>query len=156
MVLRLPRVSSYQEQIFIDAPVEAVWRLVGDPKRHVEWWPQAIEVRGESFEEGDEYVQVSTVPLGLRQRTAHAVDRLEDLQEIKVSCKKTGRYARWVITAAQGGTFVDAEMGIEPSSFGYRLFEQTAGKYYLRRWLGQAVEGLRAAAETEHPAAAAR
>jgi carbon monoxide dehydrogenase subunit G len=143
-------VSSYQQQFYIEAPVASVWRLVGDPRRHVEWWPQAVEVRGESFEEGDEYVQVSRVPLGLRQTTPHGVDRLDDLHEIRVSCKKTGRYARWVITAARTGTFVDAEMGLEPSTFGYRLMDQTVGRYYMRRWLLAAVDGLRAAAEPEH------
>lgn len=73
-----------------------------------------------------------------------------------MSCKKTGRYARWIITEARTGTFVDAEMGMEPSTFGYRLLDQTAGRYYMRRWLTQAVDGLRAAAEPDHPPRAAR
>jgi carbon monoxide dehydrogenase subunit G len=144
-------VSSYQQQFFIDAPLASVWQLVGDPRRHPEWWPQAVEVRGESFEEGEEYVQVSRVPLGMQQATRHEVDRLEDLHEIRVKCQKTGRYARWAITEARTGTFVDAEMGMEPSTFGYRLLDQTAGRYYMRRWLAQAVDGLRAAAESARP-----
>ena len=144
--------SSYHEQFYLDAPVSSVWRLVGDPRRHVEWWPQAVEVRGERFEEGDEYIQVSCAPLGMRQTTRHEVERLDDLHEIRLICQKTGRYAQWVLTEARGGTFVDAEMGLEPRAFGYKLFERTAGKYYLRRWLDQAVDGLRAAASTARPA----
>ena len=143
--------SRYHRQFYIDAPLESVWTLIRDPRRHTEWWPQAVEVRGERFEEGDEYVQVSRVALGIQQTTPHAIDRLEDLHEIQVTCQTTGRYARWVVTEARGGTFVDAEMGLEPSSFGFRLLDQTAGRYYLNRWLAEAVDGLRAAAEAERP-----
>jgi uncharacterized protein YndB with AHSA1/START domain len=142
-------VSTYHEQFYLDAPLESIWRLVGDPRRHPEWWPQAVEVHGERFEEGDEYVQVSRGPLGVRQTTPHSVERLDDLHEIRVICQTTGRYARWLLTEAQGGTFVDAEMGLVPKAFGYRLFDQTAGKYYLRRWLAQAVDGLRSATSSE-------
>lgn len=148
--------SSYRQQFYIEAPPESVWRLVGDPRHHPEWWPQAVEVRGESFKEGDEYVQVSRVPMGVRQTTPHNVDRLDDLHEIKVSCKTTGRYAHWRITEAQTGTFVDAEMGMEPTTFAPRLFDRTAGRYYMRRWLAQAVDGLRAAAQPTHPAPSVR
>jgi uncharacterized protein YndB with AHSA1/START domain len=31
---------SSTQQTFIDAPVERVWELVGDPNRHPEWWPE--------------------------------------------------------------------------------------------------------------------
>lgn len=143
--------SSYHQQFYLDVPVNSVWHLVGDPRRHVEWWPQAIEVRGERFAEGDEFIQVSRAPLGMRQTTPHMVERLEDLREVRLTCQKTGRYTHWTLTEARGGTFVDAEMGFEPTSLGMRLFEQTAGKYYLRRWLAQAVDGLRAAASTDRP-----
>src|SRR5262245_18460850 len=47
--------SAYRQQALLDAPLEEVWPLVGTPARHPEWWPRVIEVRGERFEQGDEY-----------------------------------------------------------------------------------------------------
>jgi carbon monoxide dehydrogenase subunit G len=138
-------VSSYRQQFYLDAPVASVWNLVGDPRRHAAWWPQVIEVRGERFEEGDEFVQVSRAPLGLAVATPHVVDRLDELRAIRVTCQKTGRYIDWQLTEAQEGTFIDVSMGLEPRAFRYRLFDGTAGKIYLRRWLTEAVDGLRAA-----------
>jgi uncharacterized protein YndB with AHSA1/START domain len=52
-------VSAIKRQAVIDAPVEDVWRLVGDPRRHPEWFPRVVEVNGQRFEEGEEYAQVT-------------------------------------------------------------------------------------------------
>ncbi|HEX6583794.1 MAG TPA: SRPBCC family protein [Thermoleophilaceae bacterium] len=35
---------SSTQQAFIEAPVERVWELVGDPNRHPEWWPEMLEI----------------------------------------------------------------------------------------------------------------
>ena len=35
---------SSTQQTFIEAPVERVWELVGDPNRHPEWWPEMLEI----------------------------------------------------------------------------------------------------------------
>ena len=51
--------SEVRHQAHLDQPLEAVWGLVGTPSRYPEWWPRVIEVRGERFEEGDEYAQVT-------------------------------------------------------------------------------------------------
>ena len=52
-------VSAFRHQAHLDAPLEDVWGLVATPSRYPEWWPRVIEVRGERFEEGDEWAQVT-------------------------------------------------------------------------------------------------
>ena len=38
--------SAYRTQAHIDAPLEDVWALVGNPATYPEWWPVAVEIRG--------------------------------------------------------------------------------------------------------------
>ena len=137
--------SAHRQHAHLEAPLEAVWGLVGSPRRYPEWWPRVIEVRGERFEEGDEYVQVTKDPIGTAQ-TSFLVDRREDLREIRMSCQLTGMYAHWQLTPAQGGTFVELEMGMEPRRLGDRIMDLTAGSIYFRRWASQSLDGLRDAA----------
>jgi hypothetical protein len=58
----------------------------------------------------------------------------------------TGTYCRWLLTEARGGTFVDAEFGMDPRTVGTRVFDALAGKRYFRHWVGQSLDGLRTAA----------
>jgi hypothetical protein len=51
-------------------------------------------------------------------------------------------YAHWSLTPAQGGTFVDLEMGMEPKSLGIRVFDATLGRRYFRRWSEQSLSAL--------------
>jgi hypothetical protein len=144
--------SAYRQQAHLDAPLGAVWSLVGTPTRYPEWWPRVVEVRGERFEEGDEYVQVTREPTGIVQSN-FLVERSLDLREIRMSCQLTGAYAHWLLTPAQGGTFVELEMGMEPKRLGYRLFDATMGRRYFRSWSEQSLEALGAAARgTRDPA----
>ena len=137
--------SSHRQQAHLDAPLEAVWSLVGSPDRFPEWWPRVVEVRGERFEEGDEYAQVTKDPVGGRSETNFLLERREDLREIRMVCDLTGMYADWLLTEAQGGTFVEVEMGMQPRRLGDRIFDAALGKSYFRRWSSQSLEGLRAA-----------
>ena len=137
--------SRQLQQAHLDAPLELVWELVGSPRRYPEWWPRVIEVRGERFEEGDEYVQVTKDPTG-RAETNFLLQRREDLREIRMSCQLTGMYAHWFLTPAQGGTFVELEMGMEPKQLRYRAFDAALGRRYFRRWSEQSLEALREAA----------
>jgi Polyketide cyclase / dehydrase and lipid transport len=139
-------VSAHREHAHLDAPLEVVWGLVGTPSRYPEWWPRVIEVRGERFEEGDEYVQVTKDPVGTAAETNFLLDRRDDLREIRMSCQLTGMYAHWQLTPAQGGTFVELEMGIQARRVGDRLFDLAAGRVYFRRWASQSLDGLRDAA----------
>jgi hypothetical protein len=147
--------SVHRQQAHLDASVEAVWNLVGVPSRYPEWWPRVIEVRGERFDEGDEYVQVTRDPTGTAE-SSFLVERARDLREIRMSCQLTGTYAHWVLTPAQGGTFVELEMGMQPRGLGNRLFDMTLGKLYFRRWSEQSLDALGDAARRERESESSR
>jgi Polyketide cyclase / dehydrase and lipid transport len=138
-------VSAYRTQAHLEAPLEVVWGLVGTPSRHPEWWPRVIEVRGERFEQGDEYAQVTRNPKG-RIETSFLVERRDDPREIVMLCQLTGTYADWLLTPAQGGTFVELEMGMQSRRLGDRVFDVTTGKAYFRRWADESLDALRRAA----------
>jgi uncharacterized protein YndB with AHSA1/START domain len=137
-----------RRQALISAPPPRIWELVGNPKRHPEWWPRVIEVRGERFDEGNQYAQVTKSPIGTGE-TTFEVERLDDLREVKLRCTATGTYARWVLTEAQGNTFVDVEFGMDPTTFGNRLFDSTFGRLYFRRWLEESIDALERAAAVQ-------
>jgi hypothetical protein len=138
-------VSAHRQQALLDAPLEVVWGLVGTPSRYPEWWPRVIEVRGERFEEGDEYAQVTKDPLGT-SKTNFLLERRENLREIRMRCELTGMYANWLLTPAQGGTFVEVEIGMDPRRLGDRIFDRAVGRSYFRRWTNQSLDGLHQAA----------
>jgi uncharacterized protein YndB with AHSA1/START domain len=142
--------SAYRQQAHLDAPLEAVWELVGMPQRYPEWWPRIIEVRGERFEQGDEWAQVTTNPSG-KIESNFLLERRQDLRAMRMSCQLTGTYAEWLLTPAAGGTFVELEMGMEPRRMGDRVFDRVAGKPYFRRWATQSLDGLRDAVAPPHP-----
>ena len=125
--------SAYLRQAHIDAPVDVVWGFVGGPGRYPEWWPRVIEVRGERFEEGAEYVQGTRDPTSTVE-TNFLLERRADLREIRMSCQLTGMFAHWLLTPAQGGTFVELRMGMEPRRLGDRLFDLTLGPGACPEW----------------------
>lgn len=140
--VRLSAMSAHRHQAHLDVPLEDVWSLVGTPRRYPEWWPRVIEVEGERFEEGDEYVQVTRDPVRA-VRSNFLIERANDLREIRMSCQATGTYAHWFLTAAQDGTFVELEMGMEPRGLGNRLFDATMGRRYFRTWSEESLDALR-------------
>ena len=71
------------------------------------------------------------------------LERRADLREIRMSCQLTGMFAHWLLTPAQGGTFVELRMGMEPRRLGARLFDLTLGRLYFRSWSEQSLDGLR-------------
>jgi uncharacterized protein YndB with AHSA1/START domain len=137
--------SSHRQQALIDSPLESTWELVATPKLYPSWWPRVIEVDGERFEEGDEYVQVTRDPTK-EITTNFLIERREELREIRMSCQLTGAFAHWTLTAAQDGTFVDLEMGMEPTRLRYRLMDATVGQRYFRMWSEESLDALREAA----------
>jgi hypothetical protein len=145
-------VSSYRQQAHLDASLEEVWELVGSPTRYPEWWPRVVEVRGQRFEEGDEFAQVIQDPAGGKSESNFLLERCEDLRELRMSCQLTGMYADWLLTSAQGGTFVELEMGMQPKRLGDRVFDKALGNSYFRRWSSQSLEGLRRALGRERGA----
>lgn len=115
------------------------------PTLYPAWWPRVIEVDGEEFEEGDEFVQVVRDPTG-ETSSNFLIERREELREIRMSCQLTGTFAHWTLTTAQDGTFVDLEMGMEPTRLRYRLMDATIGQRYFRKWSEESLNALRDAA----------
>jgi hypothetical protein len=145
--------SEYRQQALIEAPVESIWELVGNPQRHPEWWPRVIEVRGERFRQDDEYVQITRGPVG-QSETRFLIDKVEDLREIRMHCTMSGTYAHWLLTGAQGGTFLDVAFGAEPMGMSMRVFDATYGRIFYRRWLADSLAALRQAAQPRAAASA--
>ena len=135
--------SAYRAQAHLDAPLEDVWGLVGNPATYPEWWPVAVEIRGETFEVGDVYTQVVGIA-GLRREYSRIIEGREEFKELRWHCPTTGGFQHWLLTDAQGGTFVDMEMGIEdPEQARFALFDKTVGRWFIKRWAEQAIDGLR-------------
>jgi uncharacterized protein YndB with AHSA1/START domain len=143
--------SEVQEQAVLDAPVSTVWELVGDPRRYPEWFPRVFEIQGRRFEEGAEFIQVFRQPLTGRDEAHMLIDRLDELREIRMHCTISGMFVRWQLTEAQGGTFVNAGFGMDPLRRRDRVIDFTLGRRFFRRWLVEAVDGLRRAAQKHAP-----
>jgi hypothetical protein len=143
--------SECRHHVLVRAPIERVWELVGNPARHPEWFPRVMEVRGDRYEVGDVYVQVTRNPLGA-QTTTLKIDRLEEMRELHFHCRDTGMYVHWLLTPARDDTFVEAEFGMEPLALTYRAFDATVGRMYFRRWLNASLEALEREARAMSPA----
>ena len=135
-----------RHQAFVPAPASAVWELVGHPDRHPEWWPELVEVQGNDFGQGCSYCHVTRNQRELTETTL-TVERLEEFKELTVRCAETGLYMRWLLSDAQGGTFVDAEFGIDPEKAAQpdSGFDPEVARAQLKRWLHSSLDGLSAA-----------
>jgi uncharacterized protein YndB with AHSA1/START domain len=137
--------SHARRQGFIDAPVERVWELVADVDRHPEWWPRVVDVECEGLEEGCTYRMVTQTPFG-RDEMNVAVDALDECRNLSIRCINTGTFVRFGLTEAQSGTFLEGEMGMDPSSIGQRVFDAVAGRRYFTSWMNQTFVALERAA----------
>ena len=138
--------ASSRQQVVIDAPVERVWELVGDPNHHAAWWPKVVESECEEIEEGCRFRRVEKV-LGIEEENEFTIERLDDCHEITIYCADHGFRNRFLLTEAQGSTFVDAEFHSDPQQLGRRLLGAAGGNRFMRRWLEQSLEGLKGVAE---------
>jgi hypothetical protein len=138
-------VSEARQQVFIDAPVEVVWHLVADIEQHPTWWPRVVEVECEGLEEGCTYRQVTQTPFG-KDEMSLRIERLEDCRDLSIRCVNTGTYVRMLLAEAQGGTFVDGQMGMDPQRLQMRVFDAVAGKRYFTRWLEASLDAMKQAA----------
>jgi hypothetical protein len=147
--------SLYRQQALIEAPVTTLWELIGDVNRHPEWWPKVVEIEcDDDFGQGCNYRMVTKGPFGTEGDMMVEVERLEGCRELLIRCMNTGTYCKWLLTEAQGGTFIDAEFGMDPRTAGTRVFDAIAGKRYFRRWLQQSLAALEETA-TRAPSAKA-
>ena len=137
--------SDSRQQVWIDAPVQVVWALIAKVERHPEWWPRVVSVRCEGLEEGCTYREVVQTPVG-KEDMELRVDRLEDCEELAIRCINTGTFVQFALTEAQGGTFVDGRMGMDPKGVVYRVVDSVVGQRYFRAWLADSLEAMRGAA----------
>jgi Polyketide cyclase / dehydrase and lipid transport len=134
---------SWRQQALIEAPLQDVWDVVGDPREYPRWAVDVVEVTGLAEVAPDaEFQQVSKTPLG-NDETTFQIEALDDMREIKLRCQKSGYYSRWVLTEAQESTFMDVEIGVDPTAIQYRLFFGAMGKRYFRRLTEDSLDGLR-------------
>ena len=141
-----------RQQAIIEASPAAIWELLGDPRRHPEWWPHVVEVSGAELDgeltQGTRYKQVTSRPVGTIT-TDFSIEHIEDCHQVEMHCLDTGMYSRWILTEAQGETFVDAELGMDPIGAANRVIDVLAGKRYFRRWLEESLDALKKAVQQE-------
>jgi hypothetical protein len=139
------------QQTHIDAPVETVWELVGDPNRHPDWWPEMVEVDCAALHEGCRYRGVIKGIIGADEHELLVerleVERLSGSREVSIFCEGTGVTTRFLLTEAQGGTFVEGRFAVDPASMGMRVLSVVAGRRFLRSWLERSLANLKRAAE---------
>ncbi len=146
---------SWRQQALIEAPVEEVWDAVGDPRQFPSWAREVLEVTGVAEVAKDaEFRQVTKMPLVGEEESTFQVEALEHMHEIKLRCQKSGYYSRWVLTEAQDSTFMDVEIGIDPTSARYRLYFGAMGKRHFRRITEDSLDGLRRLLSRTAPTAA--
>jgi hypothetical protein len=140
--------ASWRQQALIEAPVADVWALVGDPARYPEWAAEVVEVTGlATIDRGSTFQQMTKTPLG-KHETTFEIEELDEMREIKLRCTASGYYSRWLLTEAQDSTFLDVEIGAEPTALRYRAANAAfGGKRYFRRIADGAIDGVRAIAE---------
>jgi hypothetical protein len=142
-------VSHCRQQTFIDAPPQIVWNLLANIDRHDEWWAGMVEVECEGLAAGCTYRQVNTDPFGRESEETLRVEEMEDCEELSIRCLDTGTFVRFVLTEAQGGTFVDGEAGMEPARIPHRIWDTVAGKRFYRDWLAKSLDGISTVAKGE-------
>lgn len=141
--------SHCRQQAFIEAPPQVVWGLLSDVDRHSEWWPGFVEVECEGLEAGCTYRQVVTDPFGKDSEETFQVAEMEDCEQLQINCLETGTSVRFVLTEAQGGTFLDGEAGMDPPSIKHRVWDTVAGKRWYRDWLAKALDAIAERAKQE-------
>ncbi len=154
--------SSWRQQALIDAPVASVWSLLIDAEQVPQWSEDVIAVTGAPvrIEKGSTFEVTSRGPLGLKGTTTFRVDELRDMREVKMQCQVTGFYSHWLLTDAQGGTFAEVELGVEPlerrRTTPGRAIAALHTKSYLRHTVEKMLDGLRGAVSQSRQGAGAK
>ena len=79
------------------------------------------------------------------------IESRDELRNLRIRCLTTGTFVRFEITDAQGGTFVDGEMGMEPHGLWARVVDAVAGRRYFTSWMRSTLEALQRAATDRVP-----
>jgi hypothetical protein len=137
--------SSWRQQATVEAPVEEVWALVGDPSRYPEvMGDDIVAVTGlpSAVEKNATFRQTSNLGF-MKTTTTFLVEEYEGLREIKLRCQSSGYYSHWLLTEAKGDTFIDLEIGMDPIKLRYRAFDSLGGKRAWRGMAERALDGVR-------------
>lgn len=140
--------AAWKQQALIEAPVVEVWDMLSNPSQASEWAQDVIAVTGVpvAIEKGSTFRVTARGPLGLKATTPFKVEELEDMRELKMQCQVTGFYTHWLLTEAQGGTFTELELGVEPIEAKRGVQGRAAAalhtKSYLRRVAEKTLDGL--------------
>jgi hypothetical protein len=139
--------ASWHQQGLIDAPVQRVWALLADPSSYPAWAGDSVAVTGPptKIEKGSTFEQTSPGPLWGEQTTTFRVVELDDLHEIKLQCQRSGYYSHWKLTEAQGQTFADVELGVEPIGAHGQVARMLFTKKQMREVTDASLDGLRRA-----------
>ena len=143
--------ASWRQQALIAAPVAEVWDLLSDPGRFPDWNKETLEITGAptKVEKGSSFDITGRGPLRIKSTTTFRVEQLDDLREIKLRCQTSGFYSHWLLTEAQGQTFTELELGVEPvPGLEGRVSGAMHTKGYLRRAAEESLDGLRGALES--------
>jgi uncharacterized protein YndB with AHSA1/START domain len=145
---------SYRHQALIEAPVGDVWEIVSDPRTHPDWWPEVVRIEAaDCVAEGDEYIHTAKMmPFIDAVDAVWVVERFEELKEAQFRCTMTGSYARFQLTPAQDDTYVEMEVGMDPTSWRWRMAEPLFGLQY-KRWVVAVLDALPEAILSRHAAA---
>jgi Polyketide cyclase / dehydrase and lipid transport len=145
---------SYRHQALIEASVGDVWEVVSDPRTHPEWWPDVVRVDAEGrLTEGGEYVHSGKlIPFAEALDSVWFVERFEELKEAQFRCTMSGSYARFQLTPAQNDTYVEMEVGIDPTTWRWRVAEPFFGLQF-KRWAFAVLDALPDAIHSRHAAA---
>ena len=133
-----------------------VWEVVSDPRTHPEWWPDVVRVDAEGrLTEGGEYVHSGKlIPFADALDSVWFVERFEELKEAQFRCTMSGSYARFQLTPAQDETYVEMEVGMDPTSLRWRVAEPVFGLQY-KRWVLAVLDALPDAIRTRFGATGA-
>ena len=141
--------SSWRSQALIEAPLESVWELVGDPNRYPEWAGTVVSITGlAAIAPGQTYRQRTRTPDG-EMETTFRIEELDELHEIKLHCVDSGLWTRWLLTEAQQSTFVDVEVGVAADdATDPELRDALNTKSHFRRLTEGSIDGVRAMTES--------
>lgn len=144
--------ATWKQQALIEAPVEEIWSLLGNPERYAEWAADSVAVTGVPTEIKKGSTFQHTSPGLLRGgTTTFVVEELNDLREIKLRCQMSGYYSHWRLTEAQGETFTDVEFGVEPIGLHGQVARVLMTKHHLRQVADESLDGLRRATASAEP-----
>ena len=117
--------------------------MLSDPRTHPDWWPDIVAVRVEEpLTEGGEYVRVSEPMRFIDDlESVWVAERMEHLKEVRFRCTLTGSYASFSLTPARDETFVEVELGMDPTRLRFHVLKAMS-RSYSKRWLRDVLDAL--------------